>query len=448
MRDLPIPACCRCLPGGPAASSLPAGVRCWALGLSTMLAMLALAAGALGGEVELRPLEGAAARGTLAAVSTQEVALRLGDELRRWPVAQLHELILAPPEAAGQARLWLALREGSQLAAVGFTASQGQARVTLAGGYTVSLPTRAIRSVRFQTQTPELAEQWRQIVASTASSDLLVLRKSSTRTVEQPDAEPMTVMQQSLDQHEGTIHGVTDEVVQFEVEGQMVNVRREKLEGLVFYSRPGPPPPPAVCRLIDTAGSVWLLREAQWEGGQFLGRTVGDVALTLPERAVSRLDFSAGNVVWLSDLEPEGGLPGVAVSLQPARMAFPFSRLFAVRTRPPGAESFFLAGQRYERGLWLHSPLKLVYRVPEGFHWFRALAGIDDSVLAPGQFDLVLLGDGRELFRQPLGGDLSRQPLPIALDVRGLGRLTIVLEPAAGQDLGDQLDLVEARFTK
>ena len=399
-------------------------------------------------EVELRPLEAAAVRGTLVAASTQEVALRLGDEVRRWPSRELHELNLAPQDTAGQARLWLTLREGSHLAAAEFTASQGQAQLTLAAQYAVTLPTRAIRAVRFQTQSPELAEQWRQIVVSSASSDLVVLRTTSTRTVEQPDAEPMTVTQQSLDQHEGTIHGVTDQVVQFEVEGQTVHVRRDKLEGLVLYGRPTPPLPPAVCRLIDTAGSSWLLQEVQWDAGQFRGRTVGGLTIALPQRAVSRLDFSVGNVVWLSELEPEGGLPGIAVSLQPARMTFPFSRLFAVRTRPPGAESFRLAGQRYEQGLWLHSPLKLTYRVPEGFRWFRAIAGIDDSVLAPGQFDLVVLGDGRELFRRTLGGDSSRQPLPIVLDLASVRRLTIVLEPGAGQDLGDQLDLIEARFTK
>jgi hypothetical protein len=418
------------------------------LGLAAAMMLSPAAAAAIGGEVELRPLKSAAVRGTLVAASTEEVALRLGEEVRRWPATQLQELILAPQQAPSPAKLWLALRDGSHVAAAAFTSSQGQAQISLAAATTVSLPTRAIRAVRFQTQTPELAEQWRQIVAAATSSDLVVLRKSSTRTIEQPDAEPMTVVQQSLDQHEGTIHGVTEEVVQFEVEGQRVNVRREKLEGLVFYSRPGPPPPAAVCRLIDTAGSVWLLSEVRWENGQFRGRTVGGLALTLPEQAVSRLDFSVGNLVWLSELEPEGGLPGISVSLQPARMAFPFSRLFAVRTRPPGAEGFRLAGQRYDQGLWLHSPLTLVYRVPEGFRWFRALAGIDDSVLAPGPFDLVVLGDGRELFRRTFGGDLPRQPLPLELDLGGVRRLTIVLEPGAGEDLGDQLDLVEARFTK
>lgn len=398
-------------------------------------------------EVTLRPLEGPPVQGALHAITPHAVALQTRQGLQTWPLAQLMVLEVETKSAAS-ANVWLDLRDGSHLAATGFTSSEGRATLALAASYTVTLPTRSIRTVRFQPPNPELASQWAQIVASGASSDLVVLRKTSTRTVEQPDAEPMTITQSSLDQHEGTILGVTDETVQFEVEGQTLNIRREKLEGLVFYDRPAPPPPPALCRLSDTGGSTWHLAELHWEEGTFRGRTVGGVPLHIPQGSVAQLDFSVGNIVWLSDLEPEGGLPTVALSLQPVGAAFSFGRLFAVRNRPPGAEAFHLAGQRYDRGLWLHSPLRLVYRVPEGFRRFRAVAGIDDSVLAPGVFELVILGDDRELLRQTMGGEWSRQPVVLDLDVRGIRRLTIALEPAAGLDLGDQLNLCEARFLK
>jgi type II secretory pathway pseudopilin PulG len=41
-----------------------------------------------------------------------------------------------------------------------------------------------------------------------------------------------------------------------------------------------------------------------------------------------------------------------------------------------------------------------------------------------------------------------RQPIPLAIDLQSVRRITIQLEPADGQDIGDQLDLCEARFTK
>jgi hypothetical protein len=86
--------------------------------------------------------------------------------------------------------------------------------------------------------------------------------------------------------------------------------------------------------------------------------------------------------------------------------------------------------------------------VPAGFRWYYAVVGVDDSVLAPGRFNLVVLGDNKELARHEFMPDQKRQPIPLSLDVNGVRRLAIVLEPADGQDIGDQLDLCEARFTK
>ena len=61
-------------------------------------------------------------------------------------------------------------------------------------------------------------------------------------------------------------------------------------------------------------------------------------------------------------------------------MTYKFSRVFQVRIGPPlGARQFRIGGQRFDNGLSLHSPTKLVYRVPEGFRSFRAVAGVDDS---------------------------------------------------------------------
>jgi hypothetical protein len=98
--------------------------------------------------------------------------------------------------------------------------------------------------------------------------------------------------------------------------------------------------------------------------------------------------------------------------------------------------------------LAIHSPSKIVYRVPEGFKKFYAVAGIDDSVVAAGSFSLVVLGDGKELRREKYTPVTPREPLPLVFDVTGIRRIAIALEPSEGQDLGDQLDLCEARFTR
>ena len=169
----------------------------------------------------------------------------------------------------------------------------------------------------------------------------------------------------------------------------------------------------------------------------------------LPLAIVAKLDFSVGNISFLADLEPDTGGGEPLVSLQPAAMAAKFGRVFLVSKRPPlGADKFRIGGKEFDRGLALHSPLSLVYRVPEGFRKLHAVAGVDNSVLVPGRFVLQILGDGKELLRHEFAGPESRGPLTINLELTGVKRITIALDPADGQDIGDQLNLCEARFTK
>jgi hypothetical protein len=71
---------------------------------------------------------------------------------------------------------------------------------------------------------------------------------------------------------------------------------------------------------------------------------------------------------------------------------------------------------------------------------------VDDSVWR--RIDLIVLGDGKELSRHSFSSDQPRKAAPIDLVIEGVRRVTIVVDPAGGQDIGDQLNLCDARFTK
>src|SRR5207244_10308255 len=130
--------------------------------------------------------------------------------------------------------------------------------------------------------------------------------------------------------------------------------------------------------VVDAAGSTWLARNLEFAGDQFTLTSVGNVSLQLPAAAITKIDFSVGNVAFLSDLEADSGTGELSLSLQPAAMTYKFGRVFQVRTRPPlGADGFRIAGRKFDNGLSLHSPVKLGYRVPEGFRKFIAVGGVD-----------------------------------------------------------------------
>src|SRR5205085_1887285 len=195
------------------------------------------------------------------------------------------------------------LLDGSKIAANSFVATGGVARVNVAGRPPLEIPTRAIHTVRFRQQTPELALQWREITSSQATGDMIVTRKTSMRTIEQGESEPRTVTEQALDQLEGTLLDVTADSVRFEIDGEKVPIRREKLEGLVYYQPAKREFTSPVCRLIEAGGSTWQLRDIQTAAGQIAATTTSNISITLPLAAVAKLDFSVGNVAFLSDLE-------------------------------------------------------------------------------------------------------------------------------------------------
>lgn len=416
---------------------------------TAFLSLIALATTAAEPLVEVRPLEGEAMTGRLTALSATKITIETSAGAKELSTSKLMWIQWPAAATAEKASIWIDLLDGSKLAATAYTAADGKAQITIGSRPPIELPTRSIHTVRFRTQTPELAQQWREINSSQASGDMIVTRKTSMRSIEQGENEPRTVTEQALDQLEGTLHEITDDSVTFEIDGEKVPIRREKLEGLVYYQPAKREFAAPVCRLVEGGGSAWVLRDVQLDEGYVTATATGNVTFKLPAFAIAKLDFSVGNVAFLSDLEADSGAGEIPLSLQPAAMSYKFGRVFQVRTRPPlGADSFRIAGRRFDNGLSMHSPVKLVYRVPEGFKKFFAVAGVDDSVVAPGKFNLVVMGDGKELARHSFASDQPRSAVPIELDVSAVRRLSISLEAADGQDIGDQLDLCEARFTK
>ena len=170
-----------------------------------------------------------------------------------------------------------------------------------------------------------------------------------------------------------------------------------------------------------------------------------------PERRASRstrssqIDFSGGKIVYLSDLKPESvrwtpyfGVgkppPAVRAVLRPA-----------VRPRLRVAARCNWAASSYRKGLALHSRTEMVYRLPDRFSRFRAMAGIDDAVRPGGKVRLVIRGDDRAVRRRH---HRQRPPRPIDLDLTGVRRLTIVVDFGDSLSVGDHLLLCNARLSK
>jgi len=145
--------------------------------------------------------------------------------------------------------------------------------------------------------------------------------------------------------------------------------------------------------------------------------------------------------VYLSDLEPAGYRHVPYLSIE-----WPYARDRNVLGYP-----LSVAGQRYLKGIGMHSAARLTYQLDGNFRRFDSAVAIDDSAEKSGSvtFGVYLLRDGTwtEAFTSGVvrGGDAPRL---VSVDVTGAQGLTLTVDFA---DRGDELDRanwLDARLVK
>lgn len=380
--------------------------------------------------VEARTLSGETLSGALTQLSGEQVTLQTAEGPK---VLELQRLAQLTPQATAPATkptpaVWVQLVDGSTLLASEYTVAEGRAHLVTLGGQSVDLGTSDIATVRLQPGNEALAAQWARIVADAPESDLLVVNKEGT-----------------LDFHRGVVREVTPAAVQFQLDGDLLPVKRGKVFGLVYYHPRGRDLPAPLGRLTDVEGSTWAVKTLVLEGENLRWTTTLDQEITRPLAAVARLDFSQGKIVYLSDLEAESVRWTPYLGSTPA---LPFRAEFAAPRKDTGLEGapLELNGKTYAKGLAIHSRTELEYRLPGAFRRLQATVGIDDAVRPRGNVRLVIRGDGRVLYEGTVAG--SDAPTPLDVDLQGVRVLAILVDFGEDMDVADHLDLGEARIVK
>jgi hypothetical protein len=380
--------------------------------------------------VEAKTLDGEVVSGSLVEVSAERIAIdttkgRVSLELQR--LAGLSSNVPTPQIKAIPVA-WIDLVDGCSLVASGYTVREGRARIELLGGPTLDVATDDVATVRLQPLTETLAAQWSPLVDNASESDVLVVGKDL-----------------SLDNHRGVLGDVSGTTVQFQLDGDLLPVKRGNVFGLIYYHPRGRELPEPICRVTDVSGSTWAVHAIKLHEENLTWTTPLGQQISRPLAAVARIDFSQGKIVYLSDLKPE------SVDWTPyfgsSRQLLLRSELYSPR-KDIGLESkpLELDGKTYAKGLALHSRTELTYRLPGEFRWLRAQVGIDDGVRPRGNVKLVVRGDNRELLATTLAGTDASKPLN--LDLQGIRRLSILVDFGEDLDVGDHLDLCDARVVK
>lgn len=394
-----------------------------------LIAALAVTAGP---HVDVQSIGGSSVIGTLESLTRENLVINTADgpqTLSTKDILRVTPTMQAPaPTTAVSA--WVELVDGSVLAAALYETTSGQARVKLIGGGEIELPTDAISHVRFGQQDGALSGQWEEILADKAASDLIVVQKDN-----------------ALDFVEGVLGDVTPETVAFDLDGEMLSVKRSKLAGLVYFHAPRGDSAPPLCDVVDVGGSRLKAESISVIDDQLTVATTAGVTFRRPWSQLARIDLSGDGEVYLSEMDwdpadskwtPYLALPGQSEA----------TRAFFAPRRNRGFDSseLHLGGKKYAKGLGLYSRTRLSFRLSGKFHRLAAVVGIDDDVGERGNVHLVIQGDGKTLFDTSVSG--GEDPVPLDLDINGVRRLSILVDYGEDLDVADHLYLCEARLLK
>jgi hypothetical protein len=396
--------------------------------LSSLLLTLVLAVPSL--EVEVGTVDGKSVTGAAAELTSSGVKLATAEGEKTIAAKELLSVTpaQAPPAPTDKPAVWLELVDGSRLTAATIAITKGTATLTYAADKQIEIPSSAIARVRFSPPDNQTSS-WPADIGQNAAGDLLAVRKA-----------------EAIDFLEGVLGNVTEETVEFQLDGETIPVKRAKIDGFIYYHKAGDKFTDVVCIVEDVHG--WRLKAktiAHGPDGQLEVTTLSGATLRRPWSAISRLDFSSGKVVYLSDLEVDSFDQKSRIDLGNAGKAF--DDYFGLR-RDRGRENLPIrvGGKTYSKSIGLTSRTTATYRLPSGATKFKAVAAIDDAVREAGNVLLTISADGKQLYSAPVIG--TAEPVALDLDVAGARKLTILVDYGEDLDIGDYLTLADARIVK
>ena len=402
--------------------------------------LLALIVSPVVSAAEIVPLAGKPIKGTILGVDSLFVTYKDDANAEvKIPVKEMSSVELGPkaPTLAEVAYDEIELTDGSLLRTVPGSAKFKLKKIepgSLPGpagtdAPTVDVPLNAIFVLLRDAHKPANRADWKKLLAVRGKRDLFVIReKRDTGEV--------------LNQLEGTVlTGSADgDRIEFEqTGGEKSDFALSRATGGIVFNQPPPAVLlPTVCKVVDTFGNVVIATSVEFAGSGLKVKSVSGAILEYKTLAsVSKLDFSQGNLAYLSDLEPEIEAPK-ALEGEPY---FTYTKNKTAMGLP-----LRLDGKTYPKGLWIYPETTLRYKLGAEFKTFHVVLGIDETVqIATSTVKLTIEADGRPLFSQVVGR--KDKALEKLFDVKEVKELKITVERESLYT-GSQINLGDARLQK
>ena len=392
-----------------------------------------LAAVTTGVDVEVSMSDGTVTAGSLDSLSTEAITVTREGEIREVEASKLRRIIFPASTRAAEPPLAATLSDGSILRIDGFQATNGVATLkTRSMSAPLSVPSRSLSAVRLLPLNGEVQTSWSELLGQPTAADVVIVLRKDNR----------------LQPIEGVLGDIDDAVVDFQFDGEWIDVRRDKVAGIRFANATSENQPLPRGQLTMADGSRLELQGLRPDENDLNLVTPNGTELRLTFDQVLYVDFAALSTVYLSDMQPE------SMTTRPYVHVAAMDEAEQMWFRPQNDRSLSRntlsgridgAGREFSRGLGFHSRTDVTYRLVGQYRRLLAWAALED-VGANGRVMLIISTDNRECYREEIivGEDAKK----VDIDLKGANRLRIEVDYGDPSDQGDHLNLCDARLIK
>lgn len=368
--------------------------------------------------VRIATLDGKSIQGELTSIRGDAVAVAAQSGAIAASIKNMLTMDFGAKIDAGKPPIRVVATDGTRLNCRSYVTEAREAVLTLTSGQKTRVSLRQVVGVLLVEADEAEAAKFAERALTPRANDVLRVQKDGKRF--------------DLD---GIVGAVRDDGLTFTLDGEeLPPIKRERLLSILYANKPEATDPQG--EVLDRYGNVYVADQIAFESGLARFRAFGAVEHRLPAGDLSRFDFSRGRLVFLSDLEPT-----LAQHTPFFDTRWDYQRDHGYFGRP-----IKLAGERFAKGLILHSRTKLEYDLGGKYRRFEATVGIDDSADPKGDAAVRILGDGKTLWEGRVRA--GQQPQALSLVVEATQKLLLEVDYGLGLDVGDIVAFGNARAVK
>lgn len=373
-------------------------------------------------DVRVALLKGAGFNGELVDINDTDIVVRSKGANVKTPLANVLSLDIGKSRSPAGPFNDIELTDGSLLHCASFALKPNQLSVKLLTGQNVQLPLAKVVYILRDAHKPANRQEWQALLKKQGTRDLLGVKK-----------------EERISALEGTFGAVSQDGSS--IEFLLGDIKRpipvERIHAFGFLRQREAVSDRTLCKAYDATGNLLIVEKIAKTGGNYTLTTVSGMTIEYPVEQLAKLDFSKGKLTFLSDLEPEKVIEKSALGgINHYR-----------RDKNLDGGPIRLRGKVYSKGLALHAYTEIVYNIGGEYKEFKTILGVDDNVGGDSQVKVIIEGDGRQLFATELKRK-DKKVIPVAVNVTNVNKLRIVVESLNLFDLGDHVDLADAKVTK